>query len=132
MTELLSCPFCGGEAHMPNKACNVAEVACLDCRASVWGAESRGYDEAVAAAAAAWNTRVATPAAEGSGLAGGFAPRWQTEGDTSAALLRPTPREAELEVALRELVHVTAEALNPKPALKVARKVLKRTRGAQA
>ena len=62
MTELLPCPFCGGEAyereHAFRNTHSWSMIICDDCGASVQRAGLDGtYDGAKQAAIAAWNTR---------------------------------------------------------------------------
>ena len=61
MTELLPCPFCGGEAQMGiNKESTVREyfVGCMNCHIRLYKVGyKRFYDEAEAIEA--WNTRSA-------------------------------------------------------------------------
>lgn len=57
MTELLSCPFCGGRAaagRTYNGETTLFKVQCMSCPAAM-----KGYDQSVADAIDAWNTRPA-------------------------------------------------------------------------
>ena len=65
MTDLLPCPFCGGEAYTMRKHISIGQwdwcvVVCDDCGATVTRAGLDGtYKGAERAAIEAWNTRSA-------------------------------------------------------------------------
>ena len=59
MTDLLNCPFCGGEAVASNMTLEGA-VCCSMCHASLVRKHQYVHDTGYAEAIAAWNTRTDT------------------------------------------------------------------------
>lgn len=56
MSDLLPCPFCGGEASAWNLTLEGA-VHCADCRATIVRQHKPVYDTGYEEAITAWNTR---------------------------------------------------------------------------
>lgn len=64
MSELKTCPFCGGHPVLGNFIVEAA-VHCIDCRATVTRRHAPEWDSGVPAVITAWNCRAPADAPQG-------------------------------------------------------------------